>query len=943
MKLLNGRNCIFILFILIAGITLGATANSKYEEGKLYKHQLSNGMVVFTVERHIAPLIYHQLTYRVGSCNEHLGITGISHVVEHMMFKGTAKYGKGKASKTISDEGGIFNAFTMNDMTSYYEYLPSNKIEIAFDIESDRMQNCLFDTAEFKSEISVIKQERRMRTESNVNGILHETLNSIAYQSHPYRDPVIGWPGDLDHLTREEAYRYYKTYYTPNNAFLVLVGDFDTEQILKLAEQYYGRIPKGPDVSNVWAVEQTQHVRKSFTLYHNDVTSPRLIMAFHVPTLKDSDGPALLLAGRILGERSRDARLYKRLVEKEQLAQMATAGMPTTKYPGLFRVSVSLRPDSSLERAEAIVLEEIRKMQNELITDRELQKVKNRYLYAQVTDYIKNADIGGRISTYEAYYGIDYLQEVQQRVLSVTKEDIQRVMQKYLNPEQMSVAYAYPKEPKKARQAEPEEEQPEEPAPHMCPLEGENSPPTSFYLLPELESLALDYANHPDDKNLGDVLRPRPIAPLIKNAQLSNGIKVYMIENHLAPTLTIAGLIETGNMPEANKGGKPGISALLADVMNRGTKSMDYTALSERMAFVPFSFFVNGSYRQFSFQGTSLVKDVNEMMHVGYEMLTQPRLDEQDIETLRTRHIIGARSRFKTTRMQAFYYMFNTIFRNHPYSETMSTEESLKSITKDDLQNLHQKYFRPERVIVVIVGDMSTEQMKALLEKHFGQWKNLTTAPKVLAIPSVEPLATRQLRVFQDKDYKQCTINIGFNPFNDADPNDEEAVDLLNRILAGGVLTSRIGVELRDKQGLIYGIKSELWGPNDRIGYWKMNTQTAPKNVEKVISGIFTEIQNLLTGGVTDEELISVKRRALRLLPLYTETPDDIATIVYDMLRKKEPLDSFDRKADRILAVSKDDIMRVAKKYLTLDRCMIVVDGPIEEHSLDATLAKLPQ
>lgn len=368
---------------------------------------------------------------------------------------------------------------------------------------------------------------------------------------------------------------------------------------------------------------------------------------------------------------------------------------------------------------------------------------------------------------------------------------------------------------------------------------------------------------------------------------------------------------------------------------------MKYEQLSERMAFVPFSFSVSGSYRSFSFQGYSLLPDADEMMKVGYEMVTRPGLDEDQMDKIRPRHMISARDRLKKTSVAAFYYMFNKIFDDHPYSKNNSTEASIKSITKDDLKKLHTKYFRPERVTLVMMGDMTPEEMKALANKYFGTWKSSGQPAAMVKIPPVHELKTKEIKVFTEKDYTECTVNVGFAPVSDVNPDDQEAVDILNYVLASSALTSRMGIQLRDKQGLIYGIKSELWAPTGSIGYWKFNTKTAPKNAEKVITGIFGEIRKLLEGGITDEELQTAKQRRLGLLPFFIETPDDIATRVFEMLRDKEPLDSFDKKAERILAVKAEDVMRIAKKYFTLDRFIVVVDGPIEQHSLDHLLDTL--
>jgi zinc protease len=928
--------------VLCLALAVQAGTPASYVEGTVYRHQLDNGLTVLTMERHVAPLVYHQLTYRVGSRNERLGITGISHVVEHMMFKGTPKYGKGEASKTITNNAGVFNAFTANDMTSYFEYMPVNKIALAMEIESDRMQNCFFDPKEFTSEMEVIKQERRMRSESSPQGIMHETMNAVAYQSHPNRDPIIGWPADLDRMTREDAFTYYRTYYTPNNAFLVLVGDFATDSILAMVRRYYGTIPRGPAVPEVWGVDQPQRVRKTFTITHNDVSTPSFRLAFHVPTYADTDAAALRLAGMILCERSRDARLHKRLIEKGKIATGAAGGMGMTKDPGLFSISVSVVPDSSVERAEAMVWEEIERMQREPVPGRELQKAKNRYRFSQVTDYVKNPDIGSRISRYEAFFGWNFFPEFDRRVKAVTTGQIQAAMQKYMQRHQVTVGYLQPKEGRKKPARQPagdDEAKPEEPQPESGWNEVWNflNPPPP--MIPgSMEGLAapvIAIGKGPAAPKAGDVLRPKPIAPQVHTMSLDNGIPLYVIENHLAPAVFIGGFFETGNLPEANLGGKPGIATLLADAMNRGTEAQEYEALSERMAFVPFTFGVSGSARSFSFQGYSLVEDAREMMQVGFELLTRPGLRDRDVENLRRRHIISARDRFKKTGMVAFYHMFNRIFREHPYAQTNSTEASLRSITRDDLRQLHQRYFRPDRVTLVVMGDMTPDAMRGLVNAQFGSWKTEGAPPPVIAVPPVLPLTGRELTAFPEKDYTECTINIGFAPRNDVSADEHEAIGVLNTILAASALTSRIGVELRDKQGLIYGIKSEVWSPSGTIGYWKMNTKTGPQNVERVITGIFKEIRKLFAEGLKPEEIEASRNRHLGLLPMIVETPDDVATQVFSMLREKQPLDHFDKKADRLLSISADELMRIAGRYLNPENFVIVVDGPVEQSTLD--------
>jgi zinc protease len=797
------------------------------------------------------------------------------------------------------------------------------------------MQNCIFNPSEFESEIEVIIQERRMRSESQANGIIREVLNSMVFFSHPNRDPIIGWPSDLRKVTRDQAYQYYKTYYTPNNAFMVLVGDFETDHIVKLVNKYYGKISKGSDVKEIWAVQEPQTVRKTFTLNHSDITQPQIRLVFVVPAYSDSDAAALKVAGLILCEKSRDARLYKRMVENDQIVTSVAGGFGLTKDPSIFQISATLKPDSSVDKVEKIIWEEITRMQKELVIDHELQKTKNRYKFNQVTNYVKNADIGTRMSRYEAYFNWEFQKEFDERVLSVTKDDIITVMKKYFTDEKVMVAYAYPKagsEKSKKSNAEDVEQNDNTETNY-------NSDEDVFYFMPPSETLQISHSYIHGEYD--DIILPKPVAPMIKTMKLKNGITFHTIENHLVPTISIVGSIETGFIPENLEGEKPGIASYLTDVMSRGTENMTYEQLSERMAFVPFSFSTSGSYKGFFFQGNSLLEDADEMMKAGYDMVINPPLRKEDIEKIRPRHSIAAKNRFKRTGIKAFYEMFNTIFEGHPLTKYNSTEESIKKITRDDLVNLHQKYFQPDKTILLMIGDMTPEQMKELAEKYFGDWAVDGSSFDVPVTPPVKELNKKVIKVFPEKDYTECTINIGFAPTNNVESDEEEAIAVMNYILASSALTSRMGIELRDKQGLIYGIKSELWSTSDKIGYWKFNTKTAPQNTEKVISGIFSEIKKLFETGITDGELNAAKQRQLGLLPFRVETPDDVAQIVFDSLREKEPFDYFDKKADRIKAVTKDDVIKVAKKYFTLDRFVISVDGPIEANSLDNLLTEL--
>ena len=310
------------------------------KEGEVVEHVLPNGLKVLTVENHNSPIIYSQITYKVGSRNEHFGITGISHLVEHMMFKGTPRYPGQVLKNLIKKSGGIYNAFTTTDLTAYYEQVPKNKIDVVLAIEADRMHNSKFDPKEFLHEREVVIEERHMRTDDNPRGTFAEEFNAIAFKSHPYHNPTVGWISDIRAITRDQAYRYYKTYYVPNNATLVLVGDFDTAKIMKLVSKYYGPIPKGKPVPPVVSVEEPQNDRRVLTYKRPDLKMPIFQMAFHTPAFGNPDCAPLTIAAKILAG-GRFSRLKKVLTQQKIGPGRCVFSSRKEKTPSFFRLSWS--------------------------------------------------------------------------------------------------------------------------------------------------------------------------------------------------------------------------------------------------------------------------------------------------------------------------------------------------------------------------------------------------------------------------------------------------------------------------------------------------------------------------------------------------------------------------------------------------------------------------
>jgi zinc protease len=292
-----------VLILLLFGLLFMPPSEAGLQE-QVFETVLPNGLKVILLENHKAPLVTFQVWYRVGSRNEPWGKTGISHVLEHMMFKGTQKIGPEEFSRIVQENGGNDNAFTSRDYTAYFQNLSSDRIQVSLDLESDRMQNLLLREEDFRTERMVVMEERRLRTEDHPTGVLVEQLQASAFQVHPYRWPIIGWMEDLKRLTLDDLKEYYKTYYNPSNAFLVVVGDFKKEELLPRIEKAFGSHSKGV-VPNQERDKETSQMGERRIFVKKEAQLPTILMAYHVPNLRDQDSYVLEVIATLLEEKAR--------------------------------------------------------------------------------------------------------------------------------------------------------------------------------------------------------------------------------------------------------------------------------------------------------------------------------------------------------------------------------------------------------------------------------------------------------------------------------------------------------------------------------------------------------------------------------------------------------------------------------------------------------------
>jgi len=408
---------------------------------------LSNDMKVILIEVPKAPVATVQVWYKVGSRNEVMGRAGLSHMLEHMMFKGTAKYPKGTFSRLVRKNGGMDNAFTSQDFTAYFENLAADRVALALELEADRMQGLLLDANELKTEREVVKEERRLRNEDDPQGALVEALFAQAFMSHPYHWPVIGWFSDLDAMNLDDLQRHYDTYYSPNNATLLVVGDIKADTLLPTIAKLFEPIPKGPSPKPLTVAEAQQRGERRFFL-KRDAQVPFVMMGYRVPNYSSDDSYALNVLESILSH-GKSARLYQSLVydQKTALAVGADYGLMQAD-PGLFYFYAVVKPGEKVEAVEEAVLKEIHRLQTEPPTEQELQRAKNQIEAAHVFEQDSNfrqAMLLGEAETIGA--GWRKVGQFVERTRAVTVQDVQRVASQYLTADVRTTGILIPSPP----------------------------------------------------------------------------------------------------------------------------------------------------------------------------------------------------------------------------------------------------------------------------------------------------------------------------------------------------------------------------------------------------------------------------------------------------------------------------------------------------------------
>jgi zinc protease len=432
----------------ITAVILLLASQLALASGAVHEYQLDNGLKLIVKEDHRAPVVVSQVWYKVGASYEHDGITGISHVLEHMMFKGTDKHPAGEFSRIISDNGGSENAFTGQDYTAYFQRLEKSRLPVSFELEADRMRNLHLLEEEFQKEIKVVMEERRLRTEDKPTALTYEQFQASAFISSSSRIPTIGWMNDLENLQLADLQAWYERWYAPNNAVLVVVGDVEPEAVLKLAQQHFGSLQPEKIVPPKPRIEPEQRGKRSITV-RAPAEVPYLIMGYRAPVLKtaaeDWEPYALEVLASIL-DGGDSSRLTRELVRGSQIATSAGAGYDLyERQQGLFLFDGTPAGEHTVDELQQALLKQVRRLQDKPVEPDELQRVKSKVVADAIYELDSTFYQAMKIGQLEAA-GLDWrlADEYVERVNAVTAEQVQAVARKYLVEEYLTVAVLEP-------------------------------------------------------------------------------------------------------------------------------------------------------------------------------------------------------------------------------------------------------------------------------------------------------------------------------------------------------------------------------------------------------------------------------------------------------------------------------------------------------------------
>jgi len=879
------------------------------------KYELENGLQVVLHQDKSDPIVSLAIQYGVGSNREKTGRTGFAHLFEHMLFQESENVPQDQFFKKIQDLGGTLNGGTWKDGTIYYEVVPNNALETIMWLESDRMGfliNTVTESA-FYNQQEVVQNEKRQRVDNNPYGHTGWVLDKAIYpESHPYNWQVIGELVDLQNATIEDVKEFYDKYYGPNNATLVIAGDFDSKEAKVLIEKYFGEIKRRQEVKPLKPVRVTLSETKR--LYHEDNFARAAQLNMVWPTLEQytDDAYALDFLGQLLSN-GKKAPMYKVLVQDKKLTSRASAYNNSQELAGEFRISITANGNNNLADVESAVIESFKKFEEESFTDQDVERIKAGL---ETSFYNSISSVLGKsfqLAQYNVFAGDPgFITEDIENIKKVTKKDIIRVYNKYIKDKPYVITSFVPK--------------------GKLELAANNSKKAAIVeeVIKENVDVKIADKNNKVEKTPSKFDRsvaptagksPKLNIPESWSVTLENDMKVLGIKQTEIPIVNFSIVIDGGHLLDSFD--KNGVANLMTDILMEGTANKTPLQLEEEITLLGASINMFSGNESITIRGNTLVRNFDKTMKLVEEILLEPRWDEEELKRIKTSTINSIKRSSANPNFVARNVSNKLLYgEKHIFAYPISgTVESIEAITMDDLKAFYEKNFSPSVSKFHIVGNIDKETVTATLASLEKKWES-----KEVVIPTFEMNSDRNkssLYFVDIPNAKQSVINIGYLSMARTDP-DYFAATVMNYKL-GGSFSGNVNLILREEKGYTYGASTGFSGTKIRGTFNASSSVRTNTTFESV--NIFRDEINKYKNGISQEDLDFTKNALIKSNARRFETQGALLGMLQNISNYNLSPDYIANEEDIIRNMTLEQHKALVNKYLDASKMGYLVVG----------------
>ena len=923
-------------------------------------YKLANGLEVILHEDHSIPVVAVNIWYHVGSKDEKRGNTGFAHLFEHMMFQGS-KHAR-EYFRPVQEAGGVLNGSTSCDRTNYWETVPSNFLELALWLESDRMGFLLdaLDEKKFSNQREVVKNERRQTYENRPYGLAPKILCEALFPpEHPYSWLTIGTEEDLERASLEDIEQFFRTYYTSSNASLALAGDFQPDEARQLVEKYFAEIPPGPPFTRVerWLPRLTAEKRIGA---EDRVQLPRLYLVWPSPPQFEADEPEMEILAYILGD-GKSSRLFRSLVYEKQIAQEVSVAQFSQEIAGQFQIVATAKPGHSTAELEAAIDERIEELKLAPPTEEEIGRARNKLETFFVEQLERIGGFGGRadaLNRYNVFLGDPgHIEKDIERYLRVDASGVQRAASIYLSNGRvnLSVVPLTATVPIGSGKARTEGDGRGEPLVVNAPGEDAEGKP------PRPQSQAVGKVTAGDRSR-----QPAPAAtppfslPKIQRKKLASmksglahGLEIVLVEKHKLPVMVALLLVKAGAAADPND--QPGLATMVATMLDEGTATRSSIELASELEFIGARLEARADRDESLVVIESLKKHWPKALELFADVVQQASFPAIELERVREQQLTELLRLKDNPAALANQISLGVLYGNDsPYGHPIEgTQAFVSQVTLEQMESFYRAHYRPERAVLILVGDTTLDEAAAEVEAAFtpslqsealGErrgWDGPAVMPAVMSDKPADNMAgLRQptcVYLLDKPAAAQSVLRAGHVTVPRNHP-DYFPLVVMNAVL-GGQFVSRLNMNLRERRGYSYGFQSRfdwLRGPSNLLAGGSVETAVTREAIQEILKE-FREIRS--ERPISLSELDAAKAAIIRGYPRGFETPAQIASRLWEMVLFDLPEDYFESFQQRVEAVSLEDARRVARQYLDPDHLMILVVG--DRNALEPKLKEL--